>query len=302
MRSFTLNADDAGQRLDKYILKITDMPRSLIYKYIRTGHIKVNKKKKDASYFLAEGDVVALFIDESFFKSEKNTFLTHPLDIVYESYDIIAVNKPSGMKSQPDRPGDGALSEYIKGYLFSKGEYLPEGGHSFSPSLCNRLDVNTSGIVLAAKNAESLRILNEKIKNKEIGKYYHCIVCGTPREESGILEGYILKDHAKNKSVIKKNECPGSKYVKTGYRVIRSSGGRSLIDITLYTGRSHQIRAHMASVGCPIEGDFKYGGGEGTQKLCAYKLVFNFSDSGGRLSYLKGKTLEITPYFDKEVQ
>lgn len=300
MRSFTLNADDAGQRLDKYILKITNMPRSLIYKYIRTGHIKVNKKKKDSGFFLSEGDVVALFIDDSFFKSEKRAFPVCPLDIVYESTDLLAVNKPPGMKSQPDGLED-ALSEYVKGYLYSKGEYLPEGGHSFSPALCNRLDVNTSGIVLAAKNAETLRFLNEKIKNKEIEKYYQCIVRGVPPQKSGILEGYILKDRSKNKSVIKNSECPGSKYVKTGYRVIRSNGGQSLLDITLYTGRSHQIRAHMASIGCPIEGDFKYGGGEGTQKLCAYKLVFNFSDSEKKLSYLNGRTLEITPYFDKEV-
>lgn len=301
MRSFTLNADDAGQRLDKYILKITNMPRSLIYKYIRTGHIKVNRKKKDGSFFLSEGDTVALFIDDGFFKSKKSSFPQKKLDIIFETDDLLAVNKPCGMKSQPDSPSDNALSEYIKGYLYNKGEYNPEDGHSFAPALCNRLDVNTSGIVLAAKNAETLRILNEKIKNKEIEKYYHCIVLGIPREKSGMLSGYIVKDRTANKSVIKSESCPGAKFVKTGYRVIRSQMGRSLLDITLYTGRSHQIRAHMASIGCPIEGDFKYGGGEGMQKLCAYKLVFNFSD-GGRLSYLHGKTLEIIPDFDDEVK
>lgn len=301
MRIFTLNADDAGQRLDKYIMKITDMPRSLVYKYIRTGHIKVNKKKKDGSFFLSAGDTVALFIGDEFFKSPKSSFPQKKLDIIFETEDLLAVNKPSGMKSQPDGPCDNALSEYIKGYLYDKGEYDPEDGHSFAPAICNRLDVNTSGIVLAAKNAETLRFLNEKVKNKEIEKYYRCIVCGTPPKESDILTGYILKDRKKNRSVIKKEEGPGSKFVKTGYKVLRSHMGRSLLDITLYTGRSHQIRAHMASVGCPIEGDFKYGGGLGTQKLCAYKLVFNFSDEG-KLSYLNGKTLEIIPYFDEEVQ
>lgn len=205
------------------------------------------------------------------------------------------------MKSQPDKAKEASLSEYLKGYLYSKGCYNPNDGHSFTPALCNRLDMNTTGLVIAAKNAEAQRILNQKIKDKEIEKYYRCIVRGTPPLKSAILEGYILKDEKKNKSVICRKNSPNAKYVKTGYEVISSSNGKSLLNITLYTGRSHQIRAHMASVGCPIEGDFKYGGGNGAQKLCAYKLVFNFSTPSGALSYLDGKTIEITPYFNNEV-
>lgn len=302
MKSFQINENDASQRLDKYILKVTDMPKSLMYKFLRTGHIKVNKKKKDGNYFLNAGDTVAFFINDSFFKeTTKASFPVTDLDIVYESADILAINKPLGMKSQPDFPGDEALSEYVKGYLEKKGEFSSECERSFSPALCNRLDVNTTGIVIAAKNSEALRLLNEKIRNREIEKSYHCITCGVPEKPEEILEGYILKDKVKNKSEIIKKPYHGALYVKTGYRIIKTNKSRALLDITLYTGRSHQIRAHMASIGCPIEGDFKYGGGKGTQKLCAYKLFFNFSDDGGKLSYLNGKCLEIIPYFDKEV-
>ncbi len=303
MKSFVIEKNDSGQRLDRYIGKITDMPKSLMYKFLRTGHIKVNKKKKGGDYFLVPGDEVAFFISDDFFKDKSVVALpTREPDIIFESDDILAVNKPSGMKSQPDFVGDEALSEYIKGYLYKKGAFTPEHGHSFVPAVCNRLDVNTTGIVLAAKNAEALRIINEKIRTREIEKRYRCITCGIPEKESDILEGYILKDRQKNKSVIVKKAQPGALYVKTGYRILKASNGRALLDITLYTGRSHQIRAHLASIGCPIEGDFKYGGGRGTQKLSAYKLSFNFSDSGGILSYLNGKSLEISPYFDKEVQ
>lgn len=301
MRSFIANKNDSGQRLDKFILKTAEMPKSLMYRFLRTGHIKVNKKKADGGYIISEGDLIAFFIDDSFFKSADTSFLTAPLDIVFENDDIIVINKPSGMKSQPDKAKEASLSEYLKGYLYSKGCYNPNDGHSFTPALCNRLDMNTTGLVIAAKNAEAQRILNQKIKDKEIEKYYRCIVRGTPPLKSDILEGYILKDEKKNKSVICRKNSPNAKYVKTGYEVISSSNGKSLLNITLYTGRSHQIRAHMASVGCPIEGDFKYGGGNGAQKLCAYKLVFNFSTPSGALSYLDGKTIEITPYFNNEV-
>lgn len=299
MKSFSVNKNDSGQRLDKYILKTADIPKSLMYKFLRTGHIKVNKKKKGGEYLLCEGDIVSFFINDEFFSEKKSDFPVCDLDIVFENRDILVVNKPPGVKSQPDLKNDAALSEYIKGYLFNKGEYVPTLESSFTPSLCNRLDVNTCGLVIAAKNAEALRIINKKIKNREILKYYRCTVIGKPLHDCGILEGYILKDREKNKSIILKKPQPGALYVKTGYEVIYSKDNKSLLDIRLYTGRSHQIRAHLASIGCPIDGDYKYGGGFGTQKLCAYKLVFDFKSDGGLLDYLNGKTIKITPYFQK---
>ncbi len=301
MKSFVANENDAGQRLDKYILKIADIPKGLLYKYLRTGHIKVNKKKKDGNYVLLPGDTIAFFIDDSFFKGakEEQEFANSDfsLDVVFENEDILIINKPAALKSQPDKKGEAALSEYVKAYLKDKGEYNPLLENTFSPAICNRLDVNTSGLIIAAKNAEALRIINEKIKNREIKKFYRCIVSGTPEKKSDILTGYIIKDKAKNVSEIIKTEKKGALYVKTGYKVLKSNEKNSLLEVELFTGRSHQIRAHMASIGHPLLGDFKYGGGKGTQKLCAFRLLFDFTADSGKLDYLKGKVFEIREPF-----
>ena len=176
MKSFIANENDASQRLDKYISKIADIPKGLIYKFLRTGHIKVNKKKKDGNYVLIPGDTITFFIDDSFFKEEKKaeSVMSGKVsrEVVFENEDILIVNKPMGLKSQPDKKGESALSEYVKSYLVSKGDYNPENELTFAPAIANRLDVNTSGLVIAAKNAEALRIVNEKIKNREIKKFY----------------------------------------------------------------------------------------------------------------------------------
>ncbi len=300
MKSFVVNENDSGRRLDKYITKIADIPKSLLYRFLRTGHIKVNKKKVPGSYILCTGDTLSFFIDDSFFKDYKKVVrnFDFTLDIVFENEDILIINKPQGLKSQPDEPGDKALSEYVKSYLFKKGEFNPNEEKTFAPALCNRLDVNTSGLVIAAKNAESLRILNEKIKNREITKLYRCIVKGTPDKKENILTGYILKDKEKNISKIVSEKKPSSLSVKTGYRVIENDKNLSLLEVELFTGRSHQIRAHLASIGCPILGDFKYGGGNGKQKLCAFCLKFDFKEDSGRLNYLKGEIFRINPPFD----
>ncbi len=301
MKSFVANENDANQRLDKYISKIADIPKGLLYKFLRTGHIKVNKKKKDGSYVIMPGDTVSFFIDDSFFRDGKKTESISAkkvsLDVVFENEDILVINKPAGLKSQPDKKGEDALSEYVKSYLFDKGEYSPENEATFAPAIANRLDVNTSGLIIAAKNAEALRIINEKIKNREIKKFYRCIVNGIPEKQSDTLTGYILKDKAKNVSEIIKTEKSGALFVKTGYTVLNSKSGKALLEVELHTGRSHQIRAHLASIGHPLSGDFKYGGGNGTQKLCAFRLLFDFSTDSGKLDYLKGKTIEITEPF-----
>ncbi len=299
MKSFIINKNDSGQRIDKYISKTADIPKSLLYKFLRTGHIKVNKKKVEGSYILCENDTLAFFIDDSFFKVKEKSFEKddYTLDIVFENEDILIINKPEGLKSQPDKVGDAALSEYVKNYLYKKGEFVPEEEATFSPAICNRLDVNTSGLIIAAKNAESLRILNQKIKDREIKKLYRCILKGVPRIKDDTLSGYIIKDKVKNISKIIKEKNPSSQSVKTIYRIKEENNGLSMAEVELCTGRSHQIRAHMASIGCPILGDFKYGGGNGTQKLCAFRLEFNFTTDSGRLNYLKGKVFEIEPPF-----
>lgn len=300
MKSFVVNENDSGRRLDKYISKIANIPKGLLYKFLRTGHIKVNKKKTDGAYILMTDDVVTFFIDDSFFDAEKKSFKVsdYSLDIVFENEDILIINKPIGLKSQPDNAKDKALSEYVKSYLIKKGEYIPENEKTFTPALCNRLDVNTSGLIIAAKNAESLRILNQKIKDREIKKMYQCILKGVPQKKEDILEGYILKDKEKNISKITKENTPSALPVKTSYRILEEKNGLSLAEVELHTGRSHQIRAHMSSIGCPILGDFKYGGGNGTQKLCAFRLNFDFKSDSGRLDYLKGSVFEIKPPFD----
>ena len=301
MKSFIVNENDASQRLDKYISKVADIPKGLLYKFLRTGHIKVNKKKKDGSYVLASGDSISFFIDDSFFKeaktSETITKKDISLDVVFENEDILIVNKPEGLKSQPDKKGEPALSEYIKSYLFSKGDYNPENELTFAPAIANRLDVNTSGLVIGAKNAEALRIINEKIKNREIKKFYRCIVNGIPEKKEDVLLGYILKNKEKNTSEIVKTEKKGALSVKTGYKLLESKNNHSLLEVELHTGRSHQIRAHMASIGHPLSGDFKYGGGKGHQKLCAFRLLFDFTSDSGKLNYLKGKIFEISEPF-----
>lgn len=303
MQSFNVNANDAGRRLDKYLFKLLDIPGGLIYKYLRTGHIKVNKKKQPGSYMLAENDVVTLFIPDDCLKQRSTPEISTDLlpDIVYETEDLLIVNKPQGLKSQPDHDGDTALSEIVKSYLIKSGAYRPDEERSFAPALCNRLDRNTEGLVIAAKTAEALRLLNEKIKVKEVRKFYQCIVSGAPPKKRDTLKGYIIKDREKNLSRIVTVPSDGALAVETAYRVVQSVAGRSLLEIELKTGRSHQIRAHMASIGCPILGDCKYGGGRGKQKLCAYKLIFDFKTDAGALSYLQGKTVEIAPSFINEV-
>ena len=306
MKSFEIGRNDAGQRLDKFISKaVPALPQSLMYKYIRTKRIKVNSKRAEISTRLAENDIVEMYINDEFFApaEEKYDFMTasKKLSIVYEDENIILLDKSVGLLSHPDDTEfSDTLITRVKRYLYEKGEYNPSDENSFAPALVNRIDRNTGGIVIAAKNAESLRILNRKLKDREIEKYYLCVLHGCPEKKSGVLEGWMTKDEKKNRVSVFSHEVPGGKLMKTRYRILAEKDGLSLAEIELLTGRTHQIRAHFASIGHPLLGDGKYGTnamnkalGYKKQFLYSYRLVFAFTTDAGILNYLNGKSFEV---------
>ena len=321
MRELIIGKNDAGQRLDKFITKALDLPTSLLYKSIRLKKIKVNRKRAEISTILSEGDTVQCFLAEEFFSrldgesAEKSVSLERvqpKLDIVYEDENILLVNKRPGVSVHEDEHNAlDTLIVRIQAYLYSKGEYNPEDEMSFAPALCNRIDRNTGGIVIAAKNAEALRIMNDKIKLREIDKMYLAAVHGIPERRSDTLRGYLIKDEKQNKvRVYDKNPPRGAKEIITKYRTLATSHGTALIEVELLTGRTHQIRAHMAHIGHPLIGDGKYGvnkddrgRGYKYQALYSYKLRFSFTTDAGILEYLNGKEFSIPKdgiYFTKE--
>lgn len=307
MKTFIISKNDSGQRLDKFISKaVPALPKSLMYKYIRTKRIKVNSKRSDISTKLCENDVVDMYINDEFFapSDERYDFLSASknLDIVYEDENIILLNKKVGLLSHPDETEyNDTLITRVKRYLYEKGDYNPKDENSFAPALVNRIDRNTGGIVIAAKNAESLRILNQKLKDREMEKYYLCVVHGILKKKSGILTGWLSKDEKKNKVDVFKSEKPGTKEIRTKYNVISAKDGLSLVEVELLTGRTHQIRAHFASIGHPLLGDGKYGTnalnkslGYKKQFLYSYRLKFTFESDAGCLEYLNGKSFEVS--------
>ena len=308
MKEFQIKKNDAGQRLDKFLTKaVKGLPISLMYKYIRTKKIKVNRARTEQKYVLQEGDIVQLFIKDEFFDSPEkdNTALssiTPKLTVVYEDDNIILCNKRPGVLVHEDDEGkDNTLIMHIKAYLYQKGEYDPDNEQSFAPALCNRIDRNTGGIVIGAKNAEALRVMNEKIKNDEISKFYYCVVHGKMPKKSDTLTGFLLKDSDKNQVKIFDKQVKGSKNIITKYKVVSEKNGMSLLEIELVTGRTHQIRAHMSYIGHPLLGDGKYGinkddraKGYKYQALYAYRLRFDFDDNSGALGYLKGKEVKLS--------
>ena len=308
MKEFQIKKNDAGQRLDKFLTKaVRGLPVSLMYKYIRTKKIKVNRARTEQKYVLQEGDIVQLFIKDEFFDSpEKDnsalSSITPKLTIVYEDENIILCNKRPGVLVHEDDEGkDNTLIMHIKAYLYQKGEYDPENEQSFAPALCNRIDRNTGGIVIGAKNAEALRVMNEKIKNDEISKFYYCVVHGKMSKKADTLTGFLLKDSDKNQVKIFDKQVRGSKNIITKYKVVSEKNGMSLLEIELVTGRTHQIRAHMSYIGHPLLGDGKYGinkddraKGYKYQALYAYRLRFDFDDDSGALGYLKGKEVKLS--------
>ena len=307
MKEFTIGKNDAGQRLDRFVAKAVPLlPASLAQKYIRIKRIKVGGVGAKRDFRLSLGDVVQMYVNDEFFDlpNENNIYLKiadPALDIVYEDDNIILINKQAGVLCHSDSGYDyGSVISRVQSHLHQKGEWRPREENAFTPALCNRIDRNTSGIVIDAKNAESLRIINEKIKLREIDKYYLAAVHGVPKPPSGRLEGYIFKDSVKNQVYISKGSRPGAKSAVTEYRTIASSQRLTLLECRLITGRTHQIRAQLADIGHPLLGDGKYGSerlnkpyGESYQALCSYKLVFAYKSDAGPLAYLDKSSFKI---------
>ena len=315
MRELIIGKNDAGARLDRFVSKALPLlPPALLQKYIRIKRIKVNGGRAQRDQRLTEGDVVQLYINDEFFDkpSEENMFLTlfkPQVDIVYEDENLLLVNKRPGLVVHADETEKvNTLINHIQAYLYQKREWNPRWENAFAPALCNRIDRNTGGMVIAAKNAETLRIINEKIRLREIDKRYLCITVGRPKPPEGRIECFLLKDEQKKQVSVYHKPVPGGKTAVTDYRTLETRGELSLVEVGLETGRTHQIRATMADLGCPLLGDGKYGRGdvnrrygETRQALYAYELTFDLPTDAGHLNYLRGRTftVENVPFRDK---
>lgn len=318
MREFVVKKNDENQRLDKFLKKLMpDIPSSLIYKYLRKKCVRLNGKHcTDGSVILNKDDVLNLYVNDEFFEKDnvKNEFVYEEgtLDVVYEDENIILINKPSGVSVHPDEKQKSfTVIDNVIAYLIYKGEYAPESEQSFVPALCNRLDRNTKGIVIAAKNAEALREMNDIIKNREAVKRYMTLVHGIPSKKRDTLKHFLLKNEKTKEVKVYEKPIASGKTAVLEYEFIKSyklknGDTASLLEIELQTGRTHQIRAQLAYIGHSIIGDGKYGKSYATDKkngfihqaLCAYRLSFKLMNDYKVLSYLNGKDFGIKIDFE----
>ena len=315
MRELTIGKNDAGQRLDRFVAKnLPLLPPALLQKYIRLKRVKVNGKGSKRDARLQAGDILQLYINDEFFDKpkEENLFLSifQPrLSIVYEDENLLLVDKRPGLVVHADETEKvNTLINHIQAYLYQKREWNPKWENAFAPALCNRIDRNTGGIVIAAKNAEALRVLTAKIRDREIAKKYLCVTLGAMKPPEGKLECFLLKDEGKKQVSVYHRPVPGGKSAVTLYRTVRTKGALSLVEAELLTGRTHQIRASFADAGHPLLGDGKYGRGdvnrqygETRQALYSYYLRFDFPTDAGVLEYLRGREFQVerVPFAEK---
>lgn len=313
MREIVIEKNEAGQRLDKFLAKyMNEAAKSFFYKMMRKKNITLNGKKCEGNEKLAEGDVVKLFLAEDTIEKFSSVQVQEvkkvDLDILYEDDEIILVNKPAGMLSQKAKETDESLVEYLIDYLLGSGKLTESGLRAFRPSVCNRLDRNTSGIVAAGKSLAGLQMLSGVFKDRSIHKYYQCLVSGEIRDVKTV-DGWLLKDEKKNQVRILtdveakrfggKGGDEEPKRIRTKYEPIATDGRFTLLRVTLLTGRSHQIRAHLASLGHPIVGDSKYGGVSKVNpsgRTVKYQLLHSYRLEFPKLAepfaYLSGRVFE----------
>lgn len=310
MKLITVHKQEEGQRLVKLLgAYLKEAPNSFFYKMLRKKNITLNGKKADGTEKLKCGDEIRLFLsDETYGKfagkvQPKEKFPMAKLNIVYEDSNVIFINKPAGMLSQKSVPSDVSLNEYLLGYLEKSGQWKQEESKAFRPSVCNRLDRNTSGMVICGKSMAGLQQMAALLKDRSLHKYYLCLVKGV-MTESQHLEGYLLKDENSNQVKIFQKETEGAAHIITEYEPLYTEGETTLLKVTLVTGKSHQIRAHLSSIGHPIIGDPKYGDRKvnaffretheiKNQMLHAWKLTF--PELPEPLDNLSGKSFEAEP-------
>ncbi len=304
MKEFIIDKAFDGQRLDKLMFKLMPtLKASEIYMSLRKKKVRVNGKHKDGTYRLKCGDVVCIYMNDECFSESTTKYPWQSADsnivVVYEDENIIIANKPSGMPTQDTDGSSDSLESRMRSYLYKNGEINLGASLPFVPSLCHRIDRNTSGLVIMAKTASALRILNQKIRDREIRKFYICETEATPSPQIGKICGWLYRDQMARKMIFSSTK-PADKtdavWCETIYKTLKS-GFPATVEAELLTGRTHQIRAGFSHIGCPLRGDVKYGakadGSRNYQHLISYKIIFDFKTPSGELEYLNGKTITI---------